>query len=95
MPRSPRTTLAAQAQLQQQDQALTGLINRLDSRLTDLRIVLQGSRPLEVMQLAYTPLAPTFPKWAVTLPAGAAAGLVLGLLVSLAIALPGRAKAAV
>jgi len=87
--RDMQARFSAQAQLQEQDNALTDQINRLDARLTDLRIGLQAGKPLDVMQLACTPLAPTFPKWVVTLPAGAAVGLVLGLLVSLA--LPRRA----
>ena len=90
--RDLRATLSAYAQLEEQDKTLTDQINRIDSRLVDLRILLQGGAPVEVMQLAGTPLEPSFPKWSVMVPAGAGTGLVLGLLVSLIMPLVRRRR---
>jgi uncharacterized protein involved in exopolysaccharide biosynthesis len=94
MVRDMRATQSAYSQLEEQDKSLTGLIERIDTRLTDLRILLQGNQPLQVLQLAFTPLEPSFPKWPVMLGAGAGAGLVLGLLVSLALCLVPRRRPA-
>lgn len=93
--RDVRATLGAYTQLDEMDKTLTGQIERIDSRLSDLRILLQGGQPLQVLQLAGTPLEPSFPKWRVMLPAGAGVGLILGLLTCLVLSLARRRKAGV
>jgi capsular exopolysaccharide synthesis family protein len=77
--RDLRATLSAYAQLEEQDKTLTGQVDRIDSRLVDLRILLQGNAPLEMMQLAYTPLEPSMPRWQVMVPLGVLLGLIVGL----------------
>ncbi len=77
--RDLRATLSAYSQLEEQDKTLTDQIERIDSRLVDLRILLEGSSPLEVMQLAYTPLQPSMPRWQIMVPLGVLLGLVVGL----------------
>jgi capsular exopolysaccharide synthesis family protein len=77
--RDLRATLSAYAQLEEQDKTLTDQVDRIDSRLVDLRILLQGNAPLEVMQLAYTPLEPSMPRWQIMIPLGVLLGLIVGL----------------
>jgi len=77
--RDLRATLSAYAQLEEQDKTLTDQVDRIDSRLVDLRILLQGNAPLEVMQLAFTPLEPSMPRWEIMIPLGILLGLIVGL----------------
>jgi capsular exopolysaccharide synthesis family protein len=77
--RDLRATLSAYAQLEEQDKTLTSQVDRIDSRLVDLRILLQGNAPLEMMQLAYTPLQPSMPRWQIMIPLGILLGLIVGL----------------
>ena len=77
--RDLRATLGAYSQLEEQDKTLTEQIDRIDSRLVDLRILLLGGAPLGVMQLAYTPLEPSMPRWPIMIPLGILLGLIVGL----------------
>jgi capsular exopolysaccharide synthesis family protein len=77
--RELRGTLSAYAQLDEQDKTLTEQIDRIDSRLVDLRILLEGGAPLEVMQLAFEPLEPSMPRWQIMVPLGVLLGLIVGL----------------
>ena len=77
--RGLRATYSAYAQLEDQDRNLTDQIDRIDSRLVDLRILLQGSAPLEIMKPAFTPLQPSMPKWEIMIPLGVLLGLIVGL----------------
>jgi len=77
--RGLRATYSAYAHLQEQDTILTDQIDRIDSRLVDLRILLQGSNPLEIMKPAYTPLQPSMPRWQIMIPLGVMLGLIVGL----------------
>ncbi len=90
--RGMRATYSAYAQLEAQDLILNDQIHRIDSRLVDLRILLQGSPPLQIMTSAFTPLKPSLPKWSVMLPVGAVTGLVLGLLFCLILFLNRRRR---
>jgi capsular exopolysaccharide synthesis family protein len=77
--RDLRATLSAYAQLDEQDKTLTEQIDRIDSRLVDLRILLQGNAPLQLMQWAFTPLEPSMPRWWTMIPLGILLGLIVGL----------------
>ena len=77
--RDLRATLGAYSQLEDQDKTLTDQIDRIDARLVDLRILLSGNAPLDVMQLARTPLEPSMPRWLVMIPLGVLLGLMVGL----------------
>lgn len=76
--RGLRATYSAYAHLQEQDTILTDQVDRIDSRLVDLRILLQGSNPLEIMKPAYTPLRPSMPRWQIMIPLGVLLGLIVG-----------------
>ena len=76
--RGLRATYSAYAHLQEQDTILTDQVDRIDSRLVDLRILLQGSNPLEIMKPAYTPLQPSMPRWQIMIPLGVLLGLIVG-----------------
>jgi capsular exopolysaccharide synthesis family protein len=77
--RDLRATLSAYAQLEEQDKTLTDQIDRIDARLVDLRILLQGNAPLQLMQPAFTPLEPSMPRWTIMIPLGVLLGLIVGL----------------
>lgn len=77
--RKMRATYSAYSQLEDQDSILTDQIDRIDSRLVDLRILLQGSAPLDIMNRASTPLEPSMPKWEIMIPLGVLLGLIVGL----------------
>ncbi len=77
--RGLRATYSAYAHLQEQDTILTNQIDGIDSRLVDLRILLQGSNPLEIMKPAYTPRRPSMPRWQIMIPLGVLLGLIVGL----------------
>ena len=88
--RGMRATLRCFNELDRQDKILTDQIDRIDSRLVDLRILLQGCSPVQIIATASTPTEPCLPKWSVTVPVGAVTGLVLGLLFSLILSLTRR-----
>jgi len=84
--RSLRATRSRYAQLDERDKALTEEISRIDRRLIDLRMLLKGNEPFTILNDAARPKAPSFPKWSIMLPLGAAVGLVIGLAVAIPLA---------
>jgi capsular exopolysaccharide synthesis family protein len=76
--RGLNATLNAFDQFTRNENDLSASIGRIDSRLVELRISLKGDSPLTLRREAFTPDSPSHPQWAIMVPLGVLAGLVLG-----------------
>ena len=72
-------TLAQLAVLDSQEEAMDREIQRIDSRLTELRLESRDQQPVRLRRAAETPEEPSLPKWEIMIPAGVMLGLIVGL----------------
>lgn len=77
--RQAQATLSAYDELREKEDELLDRGRQVSERLLDLQTLLDEEGPLKILQLASTPLEPSWPKWPIMVALGVVLGLVIGL----------------